>query len=85
MEEPEAMAEEDERQAGALFRTGLETALQAQEIAVDSTAPYKEGEGPAEEEAADKEATRATAIATKAHAATEKASRGTPRRTEGRR
>jgi hypothetical protein len=70
MDESEAMVEDDERQADAAFRTGLEAAIQVQENAVDSTLFYSEGEGTEAEEIAKEEAAAAAGIAIREQAAT---------------
>jgi hypothetical protein len=70
MDESEAMAEDDERQADDALRTGLEATIQAQEDDIDSTALYSEGEGSDGEEAAKEAAATAAAIAIREQAAT---------------
>jgi hypothetical protein len=63
MDESEAMVEDDERQADDALRTGLETAIQAQEDAIDGIVPYAEGGGSDGEETAKEEAAAFAALA----------------------
>jgi hypothetical protein len=70
MDESEAVVEDDERQADDALRTGLETAIQAQEDAIDGIVLYSEGEGSDGEEAAKEAAATAAASAIREQAAT---------------
>jgi hypothetical protein len=70
MDESEAMVDDDERQADDALRTGLETAIQAQEDAIDGIVPYAEGGGSEGEETAKEEAATFAALAIREQAAT---------------
>jgi hypothetical protein len=70
MNESEAMVEDDERQADDALSTGLETAIQAQEDAIDGIVPYAEGGGSDGEETAKEKAAAFAALAIREQVAT---------------